>query len=240
MGDPRFEFLNGRASSTDVLVDTPTEKQYRIQANLMTNLNLARFPWDHHELPVVLESATRKDDELVLVAGDKQGIDPAVVFVGWDVTGFTSSVERHHYAVFNESFSKYTFGLQIRRVTLTSSIKTFLPVLCFLAIAFCALIVGVDRLDSRVGMNTAMLIASVMFHLSITNQLPPAAYLTIADKVMIATYLTIGLSLLLSVWMMRLMQAERAELAKRVRLAAFKVVPAFAGVSFIAVALLSR
>jgi hypothetical protein len=86
-------------------------------------------------------------------------------------------------------------------------------------------------------MNTAMLIASVMFHLSITNQLPPAAYLTIADKAMIATYMTIGLSLLTSVLMMRHMQSGRVDDAKQLRDRAFKIVPGFALVAFAVVAL---
>src|SRR5438874_10892938 len=36
MGDPRFEFINGRAASIDKLIDKPTERFYRIQANLQT------------------------------------------------------------------------------------------------------------------------------------------------------------------------------------------------------------
>jgi len=36
MGD--FEFMNGRAATVDKLIDTPTEKFYRIQANLSQTL----------------------------------------------------------------------------------------------------------------------------------------------------------------------------------------------------------
>lgn len=237
MGDPRFEFMNGRASSSDKLTDTPTEKLYRIQANLMTNLDLRRYPWDEHDLPIILESATRKDDDIVFVADAKDaGLDPAVIFVGWDLKGFSSAVTRHHYAAFDEDYSQVVFRIHIARLVFITSLKTFLPVLCFLLIAFVALLVTVEKADSRVGMNTAMLIASVMFHLNITNQLPAAAYLTIADKVMIATYLTIVLSLLLSVMMMRLVQIERVDEARRLRALAFKVVPGFAAVAYAAIA----
>jgi len=44
MGDPRFEFMNGRAATMDVLDDTPTYKQYRVQANLMAG----RAPSAHY------------------------------------------------------------------------------------------------------------------------------------------------------------------------------------------------
>lgn len=240
MGDPRLEFLNGRATSTDILLDTPTEKQMRIQANLMTSLNLSRFPLDSHDLPIVLESATRKDTELVLKRGPKEGIDPAVVFVGWNLLGFTAEVAPHEYPVFGERFSTYTYRIQIQRLLFTSTMKTFVPVFVFLLITFCALIVGTEKLDSRVSMTTAMLIASVMFHLSITNQLPPASSLTLADKVMIATYLTIGVSLLASVLMMRHMQADRVDAARALRRRAFTFVPGFALAAYTIVVLAVR
>src|SRR5207253_1111985 len=48
MGDAKFEFINGRAASTDKLIDTPGEKFYRVQANLQTNVDMRRFPWDTH------------------------------------------------------------------------------------------------------------------------------------------------------------------------------------------------
>jgi hypothetical protein len=239
MGDPRIEFLNGRASFTDLLIDKPTEKQYRIQANLMTNLDLKRYPWDRHELPIILESATRKDDDLVFIKSKYEGIDPAVVFVGWELLGFRSSIAPHPYPLFSESYSVYRFAIDIQRVLFISSLKTFLPIAVFLLISFCALIVAVEKSDSRISMNTAMLIASVMFHLSITNQLPPTGYLTIADKAMIATYMTIALSLFLSVLMMRHVQAQRLDEARKLREAAFKIVPGFAFAAYAFAALMS-
>jgi hypothetical protein len=241
MGEPHIEIMNGRAAAIDKIDDTPTYKQYRVQANLMANLDLRRFPWDEHDLPIVLESSAWTDDQLVFVADTTQtAIDPAVIFVGWNVRGFDGAVSTHSYPVFNEQYSQITYRIHIARLVFISSLKTFLPVLCFLLIAFVSLLVTLERLDSRVGMNTAMLIASVMFHLSITNQLPPSASLTIADKVLIGTYLTIGVSLLLSVLMMRLVQLGRHDAAAKMRERAFQIVPAFAIVSYATVAITSR
>ena len=107
-----------------------------------------------------------------------------------------------------------------------------LPVLCFLLISFVSLLVTLEKLDSRVGMNTAMLIASVMFHLAIGSQLPPAGYLTMADKVMVATYATIAVNLLLSVLMMRAMQLNHTDWAKRMREQSFKLVPGLATLAY--------
>lgn len=239
MGDLRLEFMNGRAGSVDKILDTPTEKQYRFQANLMTNIDVRRFPWDSHALPIIIESSTRQSKDVVFtVDPERTGIDESVLIVGWRLASFTTDVKPHAYPNFsNERYSQYAFRVHIERIYLISSMKTFFPVFCFILIAFASLIISVEKLDSRIAMNTAMLIASVMFHLSISNQLPPAAYLTIADKALIAAYLTIGLNLFLSVLMMRLMQMERVDAARRMRERSFTLVPGFALLAYVIVAL---
>ncbi|MEM1692272.1 MAG: hypothetical protein QXK45_06350 [Thermofilaceae archaeon] len=39
-----FEFMNGRAATVGKLIDTPTEKFFRIQANLSQNLDSGATP----------------------------------------------------------------------------------------------------------------------------------------------------------------------------------------------------
>ncbi|MBS2031269.1 MAG: hypothetical protein JST54_25445 [Deltaproteobacteria bacterium] len=236
LGEQKFEFMNGRAASVDKIIDTETEKFYRIQANLMTNVDMRRYPWDTHDLPIILENSSRSKKEVVYEVDTKQsGIDPAVNFVGWDLKGYDASVVDHNYAVYGESYSQYVYKIEIGRLLFISSLKTFLPVLCFLLISMVSLLVTLEKLDSRMGMNTAMLIASVMFHMSIGSQLPPAGYLTIADKVMIATYGTIGVNLLLSVLMMRAIQLKREDWAKMMRERSFKLVPFMACLAYLVV-----
>lgn len=160
--------------------------------------------------------------------------------MGCDLRGFDGVINDHTYPGFNETYSQATFRVHIARLKFISSLKTFLPVLCVLFIAFTSLLVTLERLDSRVGINTAMLIAAVMFHVSITSSLPSSASLTIADKAMIATYVTIGFSLLLSVLMMRQVQLGRSDAAGRLREQAFKLVPGCAIVGYVVVAATAR
>jgi hypothetical protein len=240
MGDAKFEFINGRAASLDKLIDKPDEKFYRVQANLATNVDMHRFPWDRHELPIVLEPASRGKKELIYVLDEKQsGIDPAVTFVGWNLLGSSHEVRDHEYKVYDETFSQYVFKLSIVRIYFISGLKTFLPIFCFLLISLISLVVALEKLDSRIALNTAMLIASVMFHMSISGQLPPTGYLTIADKVMVATYGTIAINLFLTVQLMRMMQAKRDEAAKKMREMCFNIVPGVAVLSYVLVGVTS-
>ncbi len=238
MGDQRFEFMNGRGT-VDKLIDTPTEKFFRYQGNLMTNLNLQAFPFDSHVLPITIEHVTRTTKELVYDVDDAQtGIDSEVTFVGWQLKGYSAVSRVHSYPVYQESYSQYSYRLKIGRLVFITSLKTFLPVLCFLLITFVSLLMVVEKLDGRLGMNTAMLIASVMFHIAITGSLPPLGYLTMADKVLIATYSTIGVNLVLTVIMLRQVTRKEEEKAKALRERSFLALPAFAVFAY-AVAILS-
>jgi len=91
MGD--FEFMNGRAATVDKLIDTPTEKFYRIQANLSQNLDLRRYPFDEHLLTIEIEDKRRTVDELVYVVDEQNcGVDPGVIVVGWRLAGWEAKV----------------------------------------------------------------------------------------------------------------------------------------------------
>ncbi|MBL8956886.1 MAG: hypothetical protein JNK82_39295 [Myxococcaceae bacterium] len=236
MGDAKFEFINGRATSTDKLIDTPGEKFYRVQANLQTNVDMRLFPWDSHDLPIIIEPANRGKKSLVYVLDEAQsGVDPDVTFVGWNLLGQSARLRDHEYKVYGETYSQYVYTLSIGRLKFMSTLKTFVPVLVFLLISMVSLLVALEKLDSRVGLNTAMLIASVMFHMSISAQMPPAGYLTIADKVMIATYGSIGINLLFTVQLMRMMQQKRDDAAKAFRELCFKLMPGIAGFAYLIV-----
>jgi hypothetical protein len=232
MGDQRFEFMNGRGS-LDKLIDTPTEKFYRVQGNLMSNVDLRSFPWDNHTLPIVLEHVTRTSKELVYELDTEQtGVDAEVRLVGWVLKGFTPEIREHFYPVYKERYSQYVYKLEIGRVMFASTLKTFLPVLVFLIVTLVSLLIAIEKADARITMNTALLIAAVMFHLSIQASLPPVGYLTLADKIMVSTYIVIGTNLGLAVMLMRLVANKKEAMAHKLRARAFVAVPTIAAVAY--------
>lgn len=161
------------------------------------------------------------------------GVDAEVKLVGWALKGYTAATREHDYPPYRESYSQYCYRLKIGRVLLITSLKTFLPVICFLLVTFVSLLLTVEKLDGKLGMNTAMLIASVMFHIAITGSLPPVGYLTIADRVLVATYSTIALNTVLTVMMLRLVTRKADGGARRLRDRAFVIVPAFAVAAYL-------
>ncbi|MCS7240422.1 MAG: hypothetical protein NZ651_04180 [Candidatus Bipolaricaulota bacterium] len=205
-----FEFMNGRAATVDKLIDTPTEKFFRIQANLSQNLDLRRYPFDKHVLTIEIEDKRRTAEELIYVVDEKAcGVDPSVIVVGWRLAGWEAHVVTHAYEIYGETYSRFVFGLQIQRVTLNAVIKSFLPIACMLLVGFLSLLLTPDKVTTRLSLNISTLLGAVMFHVNLTSSIPPVGYLTLADRVMIVTYIILALILLSGVAILR--WAEREE-----------------------------
>ncbi|MCX8190406.1 MAG: hypothetical protein N3F05_04235 [Candidatus Diapherotrites archaeon] len=229
--DPsNFEFMNGRATSIDKLIDEPNEKFYRIQASLAENIDLKKYPFDEHFLTIQLEDKRNKSDKLVYVPDKKSaGVDPSVVIVGWDLLGYEQEVAEHFYEPYEETYSRFIFKIHIRRILLAAIIKTFLPVIFIVIAGLLALLIHEqDKLWTRIGINTSSLIASVMFHLNVTSSIPPVGYLTFADKFMISTYSILLLSLFSTVMMMRHAKRKDDVTYNRIYLVALYCIPVLA------------
>jgi hypothetical protein len=92
-------------------------------------------------------------------------------------------------------------------------------------VSFVTLLITPEKIDNKIGINTAMLIASVMFHVAVISSLPALGYLTIADRLVMATYITIGFNLFQSVRMLYHIVHNRQEKAKSIYIRSRATVP---------------
>ena len=238
MGD--FEFMNGRAATVDKLIDTPTEKFYRIQANLSQNLDLRRYPFDEHLLTIEIEDKRRTVDELVYVVDEQScGVDPGVIVVGWRLAGWEAKVLAHDYEIYGETYSRFVFGLRIQRVILNAVIKSFLPIACMVLVGFLSLLLAPDKVTTRLSLNISTLLGAVMFHVNLTASIPPVGYLTLADRIMIVTYVVLVVILFSGVAILRWAEREdKKALALRVYHQALGLIPPLAVALYLLVFLL--
>lgn len=215
--NPEFEFCNGRATSTDKIIDTSTEKFYRIQANLVSPVDLKRFPFDHQTMQITLEDKKSTIDKMVFVPMLKEThVDESVVFTGWKYEGWSAEVRNHDYPSWDEKYSQYIFTVKIARIGMNSFMKTFLPVFFIVLVVLCSFVMRPDKVTTRMGMAGSGLVASVMFHVSISNQIPPVGYLTFADKFMVLTYLFMLASFVLNVVIMAAQEHKNERLVNRI------------------------
>ncbi len=186
----RFEFMNGRATSTDLVEDEPDYKSYRIQAALQTDPDVRQYPFDEQTLTIQFEDKSLSRTHLVYVADPTlNGVDPSVIIAGWQMRDWKAQVQDHDYPTFDATYSRFQFDVVIARGTMSSVFKAILPAIFIVLGGFLALLLGPDKALQRLGINTSALIGGIMFHINLTSQLPPVGYLTLADKYMIVNYI---------------------------------------------------
>jgi len=221
-----FEFANGRATSIDKSVDEPDEKFYRIQAALVSNLNLSRYPFDRHDLRIQMEDKIQTSKTQVYqVAMEDTGIDPAVNLVGWNLKGWDAQVVDHHYTIYGTTFSAYQFTLHIQRPVTAALLKSFLPAITIVLAGLLALLLTPDKIIPRLTITTGSLTGAVLFHLNMTSSIPPVGYVTFADRFMIVNYVVLATTLLATLVALRYIDQKRNEAAERVHVSAMVAVP---------------
>lgn len=205
-----FEFMNGRATSVDKLTDKPNEKLYRIQANLNSPIDLKKFPYDKQQIQIIIEDKTETSNKVRYVP-DKEasGIDDSVRFAGWIMGNYTTLIEEHYYVPYDETYSQYIFTIPISKIVLNSTIKTILPVVFIIIVMLSSFILDIDKLATRIAVVSSALVASVMFHVSLSNQIPPVSYLTFMDKFMVLTYFVILISFTINIVIMELTKEKK-------------------------------
>src|SRR3989344_1226274 len=215
-GQQEFEFMNGRASSLEKIIDMPNEKFYRIQAQLSSPVDLKRFPFDTQKMQIILEDKKQTIGNVRYgILKDESGIDDSITLTGWIINDWNVETREHYYPVYGETYSQYIFTLPISRAVINAIIKTFLPVVFIILVMLSSFILDPDKMTTRLSMVGSALVASVMFHVSLTNQIPPVGYLTIADKFMVLTYFIILLSFIFNVFLLELHEQKKEELVKK-------------------------
>ncbi len=237
-----LEFMNGRGAF-EKIEDKGNEKFYRVLATLDTPIDLRRFPFDAQRMQIILENKTNGLDKVKYIPlTAESGMDRAIVFPGWAIKGWEATSTEHEYPVYktpegkNEVYSQYLFSVNIARIAVNSFLKTFLPVLFLMLIVMASFILDPDKVTTRLGAISSALVASAMFHVSISGQIPPVGYLTFADKFMVLTYLILLMSFCLSL-AIYLMQGKPEKQARALKLHHFTEGMVFAGMPVLYVAL---
>ncbi|VVB78354.1 Uncharacterised protein [uncultured archaeon] len=212
-----FEFMNGRATSIDKIIDNPDEKFYRIQANLNSPIDLKKFPYDKQKVQIVIEDKKNTIDKVRYIPDDSgAGIDSSVTFTGWIIGTYNQTAEEHYYEAYDETYSQYVFTIPISKIVINSTIKTIIPVVFIIIVMLSSFILDIDKVSTRIGMVSSALVASVMFHVSLSNQIPPLSYLTFMDKFMVLTYFVILVSFSINIAIMELTKKEKAGIAEKI------------------------
>jgi hypothetical protein len=111
---------------------------------------------------------------------------------GWEVNYLESRTIRHYYPDRFDNddlyYPRYIFRLGIKRYASNALFTVYFPAFVIMFVSLSGIWLDKAHLDTRINSSAPMLAAAVLFHYTIVQELPPTAYLTGADKIMIAVY----------------------------------------------------
>jgi hypothetical protein len=224
-----YEFMNGRASSIDVIEKREDFLDIRVRGTFLKTPNFRDYPFDRHRLTIEVEDKSSTLDDLVFMPDrEESGIDHEINIAGWSIEGWKIESVEHAYPG-NLTFSRLVFTFTIGRSTLSSVLKSIVPISIITCIAMLAFLISPSNYGQRISLGVTTLMAAVANHLALTSQIPPIGYLTLADKIMITAYGMFLYSLMVSVMVMRLMDQKKPETAQKLNKNAGIMIPIVAG-----------
>jgi len=209
-----FEFINGAPSMYEIYAnETDGFLEYRAKGDFVKTFDCSRYPFDSHRLAVEVEHKNMNTSYLVYTPDPDSSVDGGVNVVGFDLKGFETSVVEHAFS--GTVFSKFVFDVTASRPVMSSFIKSVLPISIITSISLLAFFIPPQRFTERISIGVTTLLSATAFHLSLISGLPPTGYLTLADRIMIAVYAVFLFNLATSVYLMKLVEAKKAEEAAR-------------------------
>lgn len=219
-----FEFVNGFPTKYTITADEEQGYlEYRVRGDFIRTFDFTRYPFETHRLTVELEHKSLNASYLVFEVDPNSNIDEAINVAGWNVGNFEISVTEHSYG--EETYSRFVFSVTLSRPSLSSFIKSVLPISVITTISLLSFFISPQNFAQRIGLGVTTLLSATAFHLSLISGIPPTGYLTLADRIMLSIYCIFLYNLSASVYIMKLVDAKKTEEAQKFNGKALKILP---------------
>jgi hypothetical protein len=219
-----LEFMNGQVSSVDVIQNTPSEKKYRIYAVMAVDPDLRYFPFDSHNLTIIIEPKTQNDDQMLLMIDQNDtALDEGADIPGWTFTSSSSAVTNRSYTAGEVPYSRAVFSHGIIRDSTSTILKFFLPIILIIIVSLASLLM---KVSSRLGLNASMFLAAVLIHWRVAASIPLVAYATFVDIFMIITYATLVMVLVSGIMIMKYNEANDTARVEQISWWSLRIIPA--------------
>jgi hypothetical protein len=220
-----LEFMNGQVSSVDGIQNTRSEKKYRIYAVMAVDPDLRYFPFDSHNLSIIIEPKILNENQMLLMIDqDDTGLDELADIPGWSFTNSSSMVTNRSYTVGEVPYSRAVFSHGINRDSTSTILKFFLPIILIIMVSLASLLM---KVSSRLGLNASMFLAVVLIHWRVAASIPLVAYATFVDIFMIITYATLVMVLVSGILIMKYNEANDTARVEQISRWSLRIIPAF-------------
>ncbi len=225
-----FEIINGTTKSKPVLLEdqgSARQPTYRVAATVFQNVDLRKYPFDSHDVKIVIESSNYDNSTVIYEVNEETtAIDPNVFILGWQMDATPSAqIVDQYYEAWDLHYTRYEFKTHLSKPALAGWLKGLLPAIFIAAGSMFALFITIKNIANRVAIIASALVASVLYHLNFTSRVPPIGYLTYGDIFMIVNYIVILLSLGATIWILRNDTPENQEFIKKIHRVEVYVIP---------------
>ena len=234
-----FEIVNGRINAkaeSDIHdVEGGRYACYRVQATIIKEFDLYKYPRDRHHLTIEIEDATSTRDLIYRLDSRNSMLNEDFFVPGFTASDGGFAVTDHVYntnygdpnlASDSKSvYSRFIASFDIQRPSGAAALKLYIGVLAAALIGFLSLLSRPDQVDVRFGLGSAALFAAIATQFVIATNMPETSILTVPDLVCIATITSVFITLLTSAIGLILDNAGKVSLARKIDLGVFVVLP---------------
>ena len=204
---PMVEFNRSAAPSSlhhsllRVFPDGRVEHERSLTIEIATALDLRKLPFDTQYLKIELESFQYQANQLTLVLPPENlRITSRISLPQWQPGKLTAEVAPVYRDVYDETYSRATITLEVKRHTQFYIWQMMVPLGIVLGMAFAVFFLPPKDLSDRMSVIIASLLTVVALSYSLHSGLPKISYLTVIDWFFVLAYVFLGLAMAGMVW----------------------------------------
>jgi hypothetical protein len=174
---------------------------YRITAACSSAPDAKDFPFDTIKIEVAIELLTHGNKiEFVWLDGET-GIDPNFINAGWVTTDLKLTTASHVYPL-NAELPRAELVVTQQRQMLISNVQNLIPPTIFAivsAFSFLFSLRDASAVGLRLGLNTSMLVTTLLFNFTVGTVVPPSSTITIYGLFIFAVLIFIVMNLIVTI-----------------------------------------
>jgi len=167
----------------------------RFKAELATDFDLKRFPFDRQMLLLQIESFRFTAADVKFLARDMRQLkSPAAFLPDWEIDDVSQNIDTDNYNPDEHVYSRYTFDIQVARKRGYYAWNVFLPLTFITLLVWAVFFITPEDVATRSAVSITSLLTAIAFSLVISGTRPRVSYLTFMDAVFLNAYFLIFLT----------------------------------------------
>jgi hypothetical protein len=154
---------------------------YRATARLNYAPDAVNYPFDHINITVSIDLLTQGNDVVLQWLTNETGVDSQFTNSGWKTDSIHLHTSLHPYPIGVE-VPRAEMVLNQQRQRTVTSFSPFVPPAIFTIVCAVSFLFSLKEMSSvglRVGLNTSMLVTTLLFSFGASNDIPPSSYVVL-------------------------------------------------------------